>query len=87
MTRMSFIVCLLLFFASPLSAQDTADHGFIHPGGLHTQEDFDRVKAQIAVYKENHLSENLLAPIRDDRFYSGSRNLSHSTPLLLIRID
>ena len=24
------------------------DRGFIHPGGLHTQEDFDRVKAQMA---------------------------------------
>lgn len=24
------------------------DRGFIHPGGLHTQEDFDRIKAQLA---------------------------------------
>lgn len=24
------------------------DHGFVHPGGLHTQADFDRVKRQIA---------------------------------------
>ena len=31
---------------SPLMAQ--TDRGFIHPGGLHTQEDFDRVKAQLA---------------------------------------
>ena len=23
------------------------DRGFIHPGGLHTQADFDRVKAQL----------------------------------------
>ena len=29
------------------AAYDT-NRGFIHPGGLHTQEDFDRVKAQIA---------------------------------------
>lgn len=31
---------------SPSIAQ-TVDRGFIHPGGLHTQADFDRVKAQI----------------------------------------
>ncbi|MBQ7684671.1 MAG: hypothetical protein IJT48_09295, partial [Bacteroidaceae bacterium] len=31
---------------SPLMAQ--TDRGFIHPGGLHTQADFDRVRAQIA---------------------------------------
>lgn len=30
------------------AAQTTVDRGFIHPGGLHTQEDFDRVKTQIA---------------------------------------
>ena len=30
------------------SAQPVPDRGFIHPGGLHTQADFDRVKAQIA---------------------------------------
>ena len=35
--------CLSLF----VSAQ-SADRGFIHPGGLHTQADFDRVKAQLA---------------------------------------
>ena len=29
-----------------VSAQ-TTDRGFIHPGGLHTQVDFDRVKAQL----------------------------------------
>ena len=27
---------------------DDADHGFIHPGGLHTQADFDRVKQLLA---------------------------------------
>ena len=27
---------------------DDADHGFIHPGGLHTQADFDRVKRLLA---------------------------------------
>ena len=42
-----FIICYLLFIISPSVAQ-TADRGFIHPGGLHTQADFDRVKAQIA---------------------------------------
>lgn len=24
------------------------DRGFIHPGGLHTQADFDRIKSQLA---------------------------------------
>ncbi len=33
--------------SASLSAQ-TVDRGFIHPGGLHTQADFDRVKAQLA---------------------------------------
>ena len=56
MTRMAFIVCLLLFFASPLAAQESADHGFIHPGGLHTQEDFDRVKAQIVAKNKTVVS-------------------------------
>lgn len=33
----------------PLSmAMAQTDRGFIHPGGLHTQADFDRVRAQIA---------------------------------------
>ena len=36
------------FQLSTASAQPMSDRGFIHPGGLHTQEDFDRVKAQIA---------------------------------------
>ena len=31
-----------------VSAQPMTDRGFIHPGGLHTQADFDRVKAQLA---------------------------------------
>ena len=32
------------FFIAPVMAQN---RGFIHPGGLHTQADFDRVKAQL----------------------------------------
>jgi len=32
---------------STASAQSIPDRGFIHPGGLHTQADFDRVKAQL----------------------------------------
>lgn len=38
------IVCAATAFVA--SAQQ--DRGFIHPGGLHTQADFDRVKQQIA---------------------------------------
>ena len=42
-TLASCIFCFSLFVSS-----QTADRGFIHPGGLHTQADFDRVKAQLA---------------------------------------
>ena len=43
-------ILLLFFFHSFIfhSFSQTTDRGFIHPGGLHTQADFDRVKAQIA---------------------------------------
>jgi len=44
MRRLSFII--FAFFTLHSIAQ-TADRGFIHPGGLHTQADFNRVKAQI----------------------------------------
>ena len=60
-THLRFTICRyakLLFCAATLSiahcplsfasAQPTPDRGFIHPGGLHTQADFDRVKAQIS---------------------------------------
>ena len=33
---------------SQFSIAQAQDRGFIHPGGLHTQADFDRVKAQLA---------------------------------------
>lgn len=36
----------LLFIT--LGGATAEEKGFIHPGGLHTQEDFDRVKAQLA---------------------------------------
>ena len=42
---------LLLTLACVLSlsiAHAQQDRGFIHPGGLHTQADFDRVKQQLA---------------------------------------
>ena len=38
---------IFAFLTLPSVAQ-TPSGGFIHPGGLHTQEDFDRVKAQLA---------------------------------------
>ncbi len=40
-----------IFLSMAMNAQQTAyntDRGFVHPGGLHSQEDFDRVRAQIA---------------------------------------
>jgi len=51
MKKIQTIVVLLLLMAGQAVAQTAeydTDRGFIHPGGLHTQEDFDRVKAQIA---------------------------------------
>ena len=36
--QLSIVNCQL----SIASAQPMPDRGFIHPGGLHTQEDFDR---------------------------------------------
>ena len=41
-----FSIFHFTFDMAPAMAQP--DRGFIHPGGLHTQADFDRVKAQIA---------------------------------------
>lgn len=45
-----FLFSLLLGTAVGASAQEAydTDRGFIHPGGLHTQTDFDRVKRQLA---------------------------------------
>ena len=40
-----FFILQSSFFIASIQAQD---RGFVHPGGLHTQADFDRVKAQIA---------------------------------------
>ena len=47
MKRILALAFFTFSFALFISAQ-TTDRGFIHPGGLHTQADFDRVKAQIA---------------------------------------
>ena len=51
MKKIKAIVGLFLLMVGQAVAQTTeydTDRGFVHPGGLHTQEDFDRVKAQIA---------------------------------------
>lgn len=47
---MKRLFILVLMMASlVVSAQNNeSNRGFIHPGGLHTQADFDRVKAQLA---------------------------------------
>ena len=45
------LLLLLLFLATIMAAMAQtydANRGFRHPGGLHTQADFDRVKAQLA---------------------------------------
>lgn len=47
--KTKLLTLALLLISLTASAQTTdSDRGFIHPGGLHTQADFDRVKAQIA---------------------------------------
>ena len=46
-TRIITLTFFTFYFSQFLLSQ-TTDHGFIHPGGLHTQADFDRVKEQIA---------------------------------------
>lgn len=47
MKRFFTLTFFILSFSLFISSQ-TTDRGFIHPGGLHTQADFDRVKAQLA---------------------------------------
>ena len=49
MRRLFFIIFAFFTLHSVTfhSVAQTADRGFVHPGGLHTQADFDRVKAQI----------------------------------------
>ncbi len=49
MRRLFFIIFAFFTLHSVTfhSVAQSADRGFIHPGGLHTQADFDRVKAQI----------------------------------------
>lgn len=50
MKKIKVIVGLLLLMVGQAVAQTAeydTDRGFVHPGGLHTQEDFDRVKAQL----------------------------------------
>ncbi len=48
---MKQLLLTLALLAVQLASAQTADYdtnrGFIHPGGLHTQADFDRVKAQL----------------------------------------
>ena len=50
--KRTILLILSVFLSVTLYAQsgryDTADRGFRHPGGLHTQEDFDRIKQQLA---------------------------------------
>lgn len=45
MKKILTTICVLFAVMGGAKAQD---RGFIHPGGLHTQEDFDRVKALLA---------------------------------------
>lgn len=50
-TRIITLAFFTFCFSQFLLSQ-TNDRGFIHPGGLHTQADFDRVKEQIAAKNE-----------------------------------
>ena len=46
----------MTFDMGSLEAAYDTNRGFIHPGGLHTQADFDRIKAQIAAGNEKVVS-------------------------------
>ena len=41
-------ILILTLATLPALAQKPEDRGFVHPGGLHTQTDFDRIKQQLA---------------------------------------
>lgn len=46
-----FVLCALLLGSLSSMAQvnrEVVDRGFRHPGGLHSQQDFERVKQQVA---------------------------------------
>ena len=47
MKKALLLLTAFLTIAHPATTQDKQP-GFLHPGGLHTQADFDRVKAQLA---------------------------------------
>jgi len=49
---MKTLFTIISFLLVALGGAKAEDKGFIHPGGLHTQEDFDRVKAQLAAGNE-----------------------------------
>ena len=51
MKRFLLTISIALSFATSwaqTNGYDSSDRGFIHPGGLHTQADFDRIKQQLA---------------------------------------
>lgn len=47
MKRLIFSLAMAATFGAA-AGQTQSDRGFIHPGGLHTQSDFDRIKQQLA---------------------------------------
>lgn len=47
MKKKLFAILLICTSLSAAAQPETLDRGFVHPGGLHTQADFDRVKAQL----------------------------------------
>lgn len=49
---MKTLLTIISFLLVAQGGAKAEDKGFIHPGGLHTQEDFDRVKAQLAAGNE-----------------------------------
>lgn len=49
---MKTLLTIISFLLVALGGAKAEDKGFIHPGGLHTQEDFDRVKTQLAAGNE-----------------------------------
>lgn len=48
MKKICLFLTVLLFTLGAMAQNYNRDRGFVHPGGLHTQEDFDRIKTLLA---------------------------------------
>ena len=68
------------FDATPHAEEYVTDRGFVHPGGLHTQEDFDRVKRLLK--QGNPLVKQAMSQLRNDPL---SQATAKTTPTKYIK--